>query len=125
MGAFSDLRAALASDLADGMGVPVFPAWPDTVQPPCAFLVPPIASSYIIGGPQLQTYTLAVDVVILVPHGPADTGIGDLETLVESALKYSEDWSLSGVDAPSPVTVTEGGAEYLGTVLHLSKPTVL
>jgi hypothetical protein len=62
-----------------------------------------------------------VDLVILVEHSTAEDGFAALEALVELALLHTMDWALSGVDSPSPITVTESGAEYLGTVLHLRK----
>lgn len=125
MGKFTDLRETLADDLAV-VGVPVYPEWPDVVVAPCVFLVPPFAGSYVTGGRTFgEAYVLSIDVVILVAHGPVDAGYAQLETLIEAVLANSVDWSLGGVDAPSPVTVTENGAEYLGTVVHLSKPTRL
>jgi hypothetical protein len=124
VGAFSDLRDTLAADLA-ALDVPVHPAWPDTLVVPCVFLTPPLGGEYVTAGPTFGGYTMAVDVVILVGHAQAGTAFAALEHLIETVLINTVDWSLDGVDSPSPISVTDGGAEYLGTVIHLSKTTRL
>lgn len=123
MGALKVQRDTLVADLAP-LGIPVHAAWPDAVVVPCAFITPPLGGGYIVAGPQFAgTYTVSVDVVILVGHADAADAFAALEDLIELTLVNTIDWTLTGVDPPSPVTVTENGAEYLGTVVHLSKPT--
>jgi hypothetical protein len=124
VGVFADLRGALAADLAVA-GVPVFPSWPDDLDVPCIFLAPPVGGDYVSAGQTFGSFNLAVDVVILVAHSTAESGIEALDTLLEAVLANSVDWSLTGVDAPAPITVTDQGADYLGVAVHLSKSTRL
>ncbi len=124
MSVFSDLRATLVADLAP-LGVPVAAAWPDTLDPPCAFVAPPLADTYVLPGPNFTEFTVAIDLIILVGHDDADASLAALDELIQLALVNTADWTLLGVDAPSPATVAEGGAEYLATAIHLSKPVRL
>lgn len=119
---FSDLRAALVADLPD---LHVQPAWPMVLTPPCAFITPPLAETYVSRGPTFGEHTVALDLLLLVAHDDADLALAALETMVEYALINTADWTLTGVDAPAPTSVTENGAEYLASVIHLSKPVVL
>jgi hypothetical protein len=125
MSAFGDLRAALAAELTPPMGVDVHPAWPDVLQPPCAFLAPPLADDYAKRGPNFGEHTIALDLVILVDHGEAAAALTALEELIEAALVNTADWALTGVESPAPTTVTESGAEYLACVIHLSRAVQL
>lgn len=126
MGVFADMRAALTADLG-AVGVPVHPAWPDVVDAlPCLFVIPPVAASLVEGGQTYGEVVLSLDVVVLVEPGEAQAAFTACEGLVEDVLRNSlGDWSLTGVDAPAPIAVVEGGAEYFGAVVHLSKPTHL
>lgn len=118
---FSDLRAVLVADL-QVLGVPVAPSWPDVLSPPCAFITPPIAGDYVTPGPNFGQFTISVDLVLMVEHSDAAVALAALEVLIEDALRNTADWSLTGVDAPAPTTVIEGGADYLASVIHMSKP---
>lgn len=125
MGAFKDLRDQLAADLAV-IGVPVHASLPDDLDVPCVFLVPPLTASYITAANLYgASYVLALDVVVLVAHTGAGEAYEAVESLVEAVLANTVDWTLTGVDPPAALTVTEGGAEYMGTLVHLSKPTHL
>ncbi len=62
---------------------------------------------------------------ILADHADPVESLEALEILVELAIANSMDWVFGGVEPPAPITVTESGADYLGTVLHLSKPVHL
>jgi hypothetical protein len=119
-----DLRVRLATDLAP-LGVPVFAAWPDTIVLPCVYVLPPLGSIYVAAGPCLGEYTVYIDVAILADHAKAPESLESLEDLLELAIKNSMDWAFNGVEPFAPITVTESGAEYLGTVMHLSKPVHL
>lgn len=119
MSAFSDLRDALVDDLPE---LNVSPSWPVTLNPPCAFITPPLVDDYVRRGPNFGEHTIALDLVLLVGHDDAETALGVLESMIEYALSQTADWTLAGVDAPAPTTVSENGAEYLASVIHLSKP---
>jgi hypothetical protein len=119
--AFSDLRTTLADDLAE-LGVTVSPSWPTTLNPPCAFITPPLTDDYAKQGPNFGEHTIALDLVLLVDHDDAESALSVLESLIAAALVHTADWTLTGVDAPAPTTVSENGAEYLASVIHLSKP---
>jgi hypothetical protein len=123
MAVFKDLREQLAAELAEALDpVPVYASWPSSTIAPCVFLMPPLGGPYVQrSGLFGQSYILAVDAVVLVPHSTVQEAHDALEALLETVLKYSADWQLAGVDPPAAVTVTEGGAEYLGAVVHLSK----
>lgn len=126
MSVISDLRAALAAEMADALDVPVDASWPDTISPPCGFVAPPLADNYVERGPNFGEHTIALDLVLLVDHDDPATGLAALEALLTLALIHTEaDWVMSGVDSPQPTAVAEGGAEYLGCVVHLSKPVRL
>jgi hypothetical protein len=119
---FADLRTQLAADLAV-LGIPVSASWPEVLVPPCAFLVPPRSGTWVEVGPNFAgEFTVHYDLVILVDHDAAGPAVAALEQLVAVALEHTADWSLSGVDAPAPTTVTDNGAEYLAAVMHLRKP---
>jgi hypothetical protein len=77
----------------------------------------------VTGGPTFGGYTVALDVVVLVPKGSTDLALPALEALIEGVLANTVDWSLSGVDSPGVTTV--GAADALGTVIHLSKTSRL
>jgi hypothetical protein len=125
MSAFSDLRASLAADLA-GMAATVTASWPEEIDPPCAFITPPIGGDYVRRGPTFREHTIVVDLVLLVEHGNANNALDQLEGLVQYALvNTAADWALEGVEPPAPTTVVEGGAEYLASVIHLSKPVIM
>jgi hypothetical protein len=117
-----ELRDQLAAELRDALDVTVFSSWPTDIVLPCIYVMPPLGDAYIQAGPNFQEFTLATDVAILVDHADVVESLEALETLIEGALVNSMDWALTSVEPPAPITVTEGGAEYLGTVLHLSKP---
>jgi hypothetical protein len=119
-----DLRVQLAAELA-AVGVPAFASWPDSITLPCAYVMPPLGSAYITAGPNFREYTVLVDVAILVEHADAVASLDILEDLIEAAIVNSMDWTFRGVETPAPITVTESGADYLGSVLHLSKPVNL
>jgi hypothetical protein len=124
MSALKALRDQLAADLAP-LGVAVYASWPKSITLPCAYVMPPLNNNYIVGGPNFGEYTVSIDVVILADHADVTESLEILETLLEAALVNSADWTLTGVEPPSPITVTESGADYLGAVVHLSKPVRL
>lgn len=119
MSVFSDLRTTLVADLPD---LDVSPSWPVELNPPCAFITPPLAESYVTQGPMFGEFTVALDLVLLVAHSDAEEALFQLESMLAYALRNTADWVLTGVAAPAPTTVTENGADYLATVIHLSKP---
>lgn len=119
MSVFSDLRDALVDDLPE---IAISPSWPDTLNPPCGFITPPLTDEYVRQGPMFGEHTIALDLVLLVAHDDAAASLAALELMVEYALSQTADWTLTGVDAPAPTTVSENGAEYLASVIHLSKP---
>jgi len=112
------LRQTLAADLG-ALDVPVLVAWPDRISPPCVIVVPPASASYITSGPTFGSFTVALDVVALVPHGSPSVALPALETLIEGVLTNSADWALNGVESPGVTTI--GAADVLGTVIHLNK----
>jgi hypothetical protein len=118
------LRVQLTTDLAV-LGVPVFASWPDQIALPCVYVMPPLGSVYIAAGPNFREYLVHIDVAILADHADVVESLETLEDLIELAIVNSMDWVLAGVEPPAPITVTESGADYLGTVLHLSKPVTL
>ena len=124
MSVLRDLRVRLADDLGS-LGVQVFASWPDEITLPCVYVMPPLGSVYIAGGPNFREYTVHVDVAILTDHAEVVESLETLENLLEAVIVNSMDWTFNGVEPPAPITVTESGAEYLGTVMHLSKPITL
>lgn len=128
MSVFRDLRVQLAADLTDGLtglGATAFASWPDSITLPCLYVIPPLGNVYIAAGPNFREYTVHADVVLLADHADVVESLETLETLLEAAITHSMDWTFGGVEPPAPITVTESGADYLGTVLHLSKPVHL
>lgn len=117
-----ELRDTLAADLAV-LDIPIYAAWPAKITPPCVFVTPPVSAPYVTAGPNFSEYTVAVDVVALVAKADAAVALANLEVVIEAVLANSVDWGLSGVDSPSTVAVN--GVDYLGTVLHLNKPSRL
>lgn len=124
MSVFGDLRQRLAEDLAE-LGISVFASWPSQITLPCVYVMPPLGSVYIAGGPNFREFTVHVDVAILTDHADVVESLETLETLLELAIVNSMDWMFGGIEPPAPITVTESGAEYLGTVMHLSKHVTL
>lgn len=120
MAVLTALRLTLAADLAP-LGIAVHPAWPDDLELPCAFITPPIAAPYLIAGQTFGTFTASLDLVIMVDHTDGVTALTQLEALIEAAAVNTADWLLTGVDAPAPMSASEGGAEYLASIIHLSK----
>lgn len=117
---FSELRDSLVADLPL---LSVSPAWPDTLSPPCGFIAPPLSEAWAVPGPNFGgEFTVSLDLVLLVAHDDAAASLAELEDMVAYALTYTADWVVTGVEAPAPTSVTEGGAEYLASVIHLSKP---
>lgn len=125
MSVFSDLRAQLVADLEPIDGATVHPSWPDVVVPPFMFVTPPLSDDWARRGENFGEHTIGLDLVVLVDHGDAATELATLESLVEQALKKIDDWDLLGVEPPTPTTVSDGGAEYLATVIRVSKPVEL
>lgn len=121
MSQLKNMRDQLAADLA-ALDVPVFASWPTRITLPCVYVMPPLGSIYLAAGPNFREYTAYADVAILADHADVVESLETLETLLEAAIVNSMDWTFGGVEPPAPITVTESGAEYLGTVLHLSKP---
>jgi len=115
------MRDELAADLAV-LGVPIFSSWPTSINLPCVYVMPPLGSVFVSAGPNFREYTAHVDVAILADHEDVEAALETIETLLEAAIVNSMDWVLGGVEPPAPITVTDSGAEYLGTVMHLSKP---
>lgn len=131
MSKFEDIRDQLQTDLTV-IGVPVHAAWPPVVTPPCIFIVPPVVDQYIAPArkPDLTfaggRFVYAVDAIIFVQHGDPDASLATLDDLIEQVLiNTSADWFVSGVEPPSATKITEQGAEYLATAVHLSKPVAL
>lgn len=122
MSAFSDLRAALVADLPE---LSIAASWPDTLNPPGGFITPPIAAEYATRGPNFGEHTIALDLVLFVGHGDAALALAELEEMVQYALIHLADWTLTGVDPPAPTRVSEVGADYLASVIHISKPIQL
>jgi hypothetical protein len=118
------VRETLVADLAP-LGIPVTTSWPDELVFPLAFITPPINQNYLTGGDTFHSFVVALDVAILVAHGDAAASLTVLENLIEQALLNTQDWNMIAVDAPAAMTVTENGAAYLGTVIHLSKSITL
>lgn len=119
MSAFSDLRVRLVADLPE---LNVSPAWPETLLPPCGFVIPPVAGEYVVPGPMFGEHTISLDLVLLVAHGDVNTSLMELESMIEYALINTADWTVTGVDGPAPTSVSEQGADYLASVVHLSQP---
>lgn len=113
------MRTQVATDLAP-LDATIYDAWPDEPQLPCVYVSPPL-DAYVRAGQTFGDYVLSIDLVILVDHGEPDASLALLETLIEDAIANTMDWALTGVDPPSPLTMTESGAEYLGTLVHISK----
>jgi len=121
VGALKTMREALAADLTV-LGVPAAAAWPIEIAAPCVFVTPALAGEYVTPGPNFGgEYTVFVDVVIMVEHAAIEIALVALEDLLELALVHTADWALRAVDPPAPTTITDNGAQYLATVLHLSK----
>lgn len=117
------IRDTLAADLGV-LDIPIYAAWPaKMISPPCVFVTPPVSTSYVTAGPNFTEYTVAVDVVALVAKADASVALANLEVVIEGVLANTVDFGLSGVDAPGTVSVN--GVEYLGTVVHLAKPSRL
>jgi hypothetical protein len=128
MSDLSDLRLTLAASLGTlaAQGVAVDPAWPDVLAPPAVFIAPPLADQWVRFGPNFGEYTVALDLVLLVDHDATGAALARVEDLVSAVLALvADDWVMNGVDAPAPTTVSEGGADYLAAVVHLSKPVRL
>lgn len=121
MSALKDMRLKLAQDLSV-LGVPVFASWPTSITLPCVYVMPPLGSVYIAQGPNFREYTVYADVAIIADHADVVESLEVIETILEAAIENSMDWTFGGVEPPAPITVTESGADYLGVVLHLSKP---
>jgi hypothetical protein len=119
--ALKDLRDQLVTDLSV-IDAAVFASWPTSISLPCLYVMPPLGNVYMTAGPCFGEYTVLIDVVILADHAEVTESLEVLETLLETAIVNSADWTFVGVEPPAPIAVTESGAEYLGTVLHLSKP---
>lgn len=124
MSVLQALRDQLVTDLG-ALGVPVHAAWPIVFDAPCAFVMPATGSSYVAAGPNFCQYTLSVDVVLVSGHAQPEQSLAALEDLIQATLANTMDWKLNGIESPSPATVAEGGAEYLTTAVHLSKPFTL
>lgn len=124
MSAFSDLRAALVADLP---GLNISAAWPRTINPPCGYIAPPLSSTWVTRGPNFAEHTVALDLTLFVEHDDPEVSLLALEDMVQYALFNLADWTLTGVEPPGPMTVSgdDSGPEYLGSVIHLSKPVVL
>lgn len=126
MPVLKELREALAAELADAIDdATVSAAWPTSITPPCIYVIPPLGSVYVTAGPNFGEYIAHLDVAILAAHEPVESALAVVEELLELTLVNSVDWDLDGAEPPAPITVAEGGAEYLGTVVHLSKPVRL
>lgn len=125
MSVITDLRVALADELAPLLGVDVHAQWPDVLTPPCAYISPPLVDDYVRRGPTFREHTVALDLIVLVEHGDPATSLAALDALIEIAVVNTADWSLSGVDSPAPIQVSDGGAEYLASVIHLRKAVQL
>jgi len=119
-----DLRDQLAADL-EVVGVPVFASWPTRITLPCIYVMPPLGSVYIAPGSGFREFLVYTDVAILADHDDVVASLEVVESLLEAVIVNSMDWGFNGVEPPAPITVTESGAEYLGTVLHLSKTITL
>lgn len=122
MGDIKTIRDALVTDLQVGVGVPVHPHWPIAFVAPCLFVLPPVADQYVQSGQRFGELYLAVDIVILAAHAPIEEALLAIEELIEATIANTMDWQLRGIESPAPTTVLDNGAEYLGTVVHLSKP---
>lgn len=122
MSLFSDARAALKDELVPVIGIPVHTGWPDRVSPPFAFMLPPIGESYVRWGPHFgKEVTLAMDLVLVVDHGDANTSMVEVEELIDVVLHHVNTWVVHEVESPEPTNVAESGAEYLAAVIHLTK----
>jgi hypothetical protein len=58
--------------------------------------------------------------VVLVARAASGADLNALDGLVEAVLTHTVDWVMTGVDAPSLVTVN--AQDVLGTVIGLAKP---
>jgi hypothetical protein len=110
------LREALRADL-EGAQVKVYIGWAERVSVPCVVVVPPV-TAYITGGQFVGSYTLALDLYLLVRSGVGNS-LSTLESLIETVLIHTVDWGLSGVDGPGTLSIS--GADYFGTIVHLTK----
>jgi hypothetical protein len=122
---YKDMRDKLKADLEIIDGVQVFSSWPKQIVPPCIYVMPPLGDIYMTAGDTFRQYVVHTDVAILTDHADVDESLELLESLIEAVIRNSMDYSFGGVEPPSPMTVTEGGADYLGAVVHLSKPVIL
>jgi hypothetical protein len=111
-------RAALEADLVtafDDQAVRVYGAWPDRPQPPCVLVTVPVSGPWLSAGQTFgTTHELHLDCIVLVPRS-----LATLEELTAVVLANTVDWSLSGVDSPTLVTLA--GVDFLGTTVHLSQ----
>lgn len=111
---------ALVTDLIDGFavtgtghvpGVTVHNGWPDmTANPPAVIVTTPMASQWLTAGQFAGAVVLHADVVCQVAKD-----LTQLETLVETALRYAADWGLSGVDPPTTAGLVREA------IIHLNK----
>lgn len=122
MAVTTDLRLTLAADLAP-LGIAIHPSWPDNLDLPLAFISAPLSQGGYVRGGQTYAghYVVSYDVVILVAHSDPGAALIELEGLIEQAIIHTADWALTGIDSPAPTTISDNGAEYLATIVHLSK----
>lgn len=114
----TSVRAQLVADLAEA-GVTVFEAWPTRVTPPCVFVTPSSAASYLAPGDTFGGYRVSLDLVLLTTQATPEIALKALDTVIETVVINTADWQLEGCESPSLVTIS--GVEYLGTIVHISK----
>lgn len=115
-----ELREQLAADLAV-IEVPVYPAWPAAPAIPSLIVTP--APIYVAGGQTFGRYVVTVQVLILASRQRDGASLDQLDQLIEMVLANTVDWALTGVEAPSLVSV--GQQSVLGTLVTLAKGAAL
>jgi hypothetical protein len=119
---FRDARGALQEELGPILGAPVHVGWPTEIEPPLAFMLPPLGGPYVRRGPHFSEVTIAVDLVLAVGHGDANSSLRELEPMIEAVVYNLHSWVLGEIDAPEPMAIADSGANYLAAIVHLTKP---
>lgn len=113
-------REAVSILVGDGVDVQAYAFMPDRLVPPAAITLP--ASPYLSSGETFGTFTLGLEVVVVVNSKVNETGANNLDGLIVDAVVELVNAGISVSEVSEPWELTSSTGNYLAATITTNQP---